>query len=104
MDHRPQLQTTLQAIKGIKGVYFSPSVNTKMDYPCIRFSLNDRSAIYADDKKYIKGESYTITFITRDAVKAHEVCDQLEDIPLCYLDRPPYVSEGLHHYVYIKKY
>lgn len=103
MDHRPQLQKTLETIKGVKNVYFDPPVGTRMEYPCIRFSLADRSAIHADDKKYIKRESYTITFITRDASTAPKVLDQLEEIAFCNFDRP-YIADGLHHYVYIKNY
>ena len=75
MDHRPQLQKTLEGIKGVDRVYFSPNVNTKLEYPCIKYSLSRRTAIHADDKKYIKGESYIITFITRDVVHATDVLD-----------------------------
>lgn len=103
MDHRPQLQKTLESIKGVKKVYFDPPVGTRMEYPCIRFSLADRTAIFADDKKYIKGENFTITFITRDAVSATAVLDQLEELDFCDFDRP-YVVDGLHHYVYTKNY
>lgn len=103
MDHRPQLQITLEAITGVKKVYFQPTNNTRLEYPCIKFNLSDRTAVYADDRKYIKGESYTITFITRDATTAHEVLDQLEEIALCNFDRP-YAADGLYHYVYIKNY
>lgn len=103
MDHRAILQTTLENIKGVKHVYYEPPVNTKMEYPCIRFSLADRNAVFADNRKYIKGESYTVIFITRDVVNAPKVLDQLEDIALCNFDRP-YIADGLHHYVYTKNY
>lgn len=103
MDHRLTLQTTLETIKGIKHVYFNPPVSTKMEYPCIRFSLNRRTAIFADDRKYIKGESYILTFITRDVVNAPKVLDQIEDLPNTIFDRT-YVSDGLYHYVYTKTY
>lgn len=103
MDHRPELQKTLEKIKGVKKVYFSPTVNTKLEYPCILFSLNRRTAIFADDKKYIKGENFIITFITRDVVSATKVLDQLEEIPFVNWDRN-YISDGLHHYVYTKNY
>ena len=103
MDHRPQLQKTLEEINGINRVYFSPTVNTKMEYPCIRFSLNQRTAIHADNKKYIKGESFIITFITRNVVTAPDVLEQLEEIPFCNFERC-FVADGLYHYVYTKNY
>jgi hypothetical protein len=103
MDHRPILQTTLMSIKGVKHVYFDPPTGTKMEYPCIRFSLAGRDSEYANDKKYIKGESYVITFITKDPVTATKVCDQLEELPYISFDRP-YIADGLHHYVYRKSY
>lgn len=103
MDHRPILQTTLMNIKGVKHVYFDPPTGTRMEYPCIRFALARRDSAYANDKKYIKGESYVITFITKDAVTATKVCDQLEELPYISFDRS-YVNDGLHHYVYRKSY
>ena len=103
MDHRPILQAELEKIDGVKKVYFDPPVTTRMEYPCIRFSLSRRNAIYADDKKYIKGETFIITFITRDAVSATKVLDQLEELPCCVFDTN-YIADGLHHYTYTKTY
>lgn len=103
MDHRLQLRKTLEKINGVKNIYYAPTVNTKIEYPCIRYSLNRRTAIHADDKKYIKGESFIITFITRDVTKATAVLEQLEEIPFCNFDRT-YVADGLYHYVYTKNY
>lgn len=103
MDHRPKLQTILENIEGVDHVYFDPPVGTNMEYPCIRFSLNTRNKLNANDKPYIKGESYIITFITRNVSTATKVLDQLED--LMYTDwSRTYVTDGLHHYVYIKSF
>lgn len=103
MDHRRQLQTTLEAIDGVKKVYFDPPVSTKLEYPCIKFSLNRRTATYADNTKYLKGEQFVVIFITRDVISATAVLDQLEELPFMSWDRG-YVTEGLHHYVYTKSY
>ena len=103
MDHRPELQTILENIEGVKKVYFDPPVTTNMEYPCIRFSLNTRNKLNANDRPYIKGESYIITFITRDVVSGTKVLDQLEDLQYIEFSRP-YVTDGLHHYVYIKSF
>lgn len=103
MDHRPELQKILESIEGVTKVYFDPPVNTRIEYPCIKFSLNRRTAIYADDRKYIKGENYIIIFITRDVTKASLVLEQIEDIPCTNWDRT-YIADGLHHYVYTKNY
>lgn len=99
MDHTQQLKTALKKIDGLNKIYFNPSINTKLEYPCIKVSLARRDATYADNKKYIKGESYTMIFITRDSKTAPLVMDQLEELPYCTFDRP-YVTDGLHHYVY----
>ncbi len=103
MDHRPMLQKTLEEIKGVTNVYFNPTVNTKMEYPCIKYSQSPRSAEFANDKRYIVHEAYTIIFITRDPTKAYEVLEQLEAIPFINSDTK-YVADGLHHYVYSKTY
>ena len=103
MDHRPILQSTLEKIPGIKKVYFDPPKDLKMEYPCIKFSLDNRSSVYANNKRYINGESYVITFITNNVRTAISVCEKLEEIPYMDFDRP-YIADGLHHYVYTKTY
>lgn len=103
MDHRLQLQELLSKINGVKNVYFNPPTNTRMEYPCIRFSLAGRPAEYADNRRYVTHESYTVTFITRDPATAPKVLEQIEEIPLTEFDRP-YVADGLYHYVYTKNY
>lgn len=103
MDHRANLQSILEKIDGVKKVYFDPPVTTKLEYPCIKYSLNRRTANYADNIKYIKGENYILIFITRDPVSAPKVLDQLEDLNGVNWDRH-YIADGLHHYVYTKTY
>lgn len=99
MDHSPMLKSQLMAISGVTKVYYNPSVNTKMEYPCIRADLARRDAVYANNEKYIRDESYTVTFITRDSKTAPAVLDQLDGFRYSSFDRS-YVTDGLHHYVY----
>lgn len=99
MDHSPQLKAHLKKISGINKVYFNPPEGTKLEYPCLKANLRRRDAVYANNKKYIKDESYVIYFITRDSKTAPAVMDQLEELPFCTFDTS-YVKDGLHHYVY----
>ena len=98
MDKRLTLSKKLKTL-GVHNVYFAPSVNNHMDYPCIRYEHSDRNAIYADDKRYIKTSSYTVTYITRNPDEAAAICEKLEDFKFSRYDRT-YVTDGLYHYVY----
>lgn len=98
MDHREQLQNILENIDGVKHVYYRPP-SKGMEYPCILFRRAGRNAEYANNTKYIKGEEFTITFITNNDLTAPAVLDQLEELRYCTAGRP-YVKDGLYHYVY----
>lgn len=99
MDHRTELQQILMGINGVKHVYHNPP-SRGMEYPCILFRRAERTAEYANNKKYIKHEDYTITFITQDERTAPDVLDQLEALRYCDASGRPYVKDGLYHYVY----
>lgn len=98
MDKRLILSQKLKTL-GVPNVYFAPSVNKNMEYPCIRYEHSDRIAIFADNKRYIKTSSYTVTYITRNPDDAASICEKLEDLGFSRYDRT-YVADGLYHYVY----
>lgn len=104
MDHKQELQKTLEAIKGIDKVYYKPTVNTKMEYPCIKFDRSGRPSEFANNKRYIVHDQFTIIYISRASQKdILSVIEQIEEIPFVIFDRH-YVADGLEHYVYTKTY
>lgn len=98
MDHRKQLQNILEHIDGVAHVYSNPP-SRGMEYPCILFRRTKRNAVYANNKKYIKGEEFRLTFITKDETTAPYVLDQLEELQYCDAGTI-YAKDGLNHYVY----
>ena len=99
MDHSPKLKEDLKKILGVNKVYYEPPTDVKLTYPCLKANRSRRDVKYASNKPYIKDESFTIYFITRDVKTAPAVLNQLEELPYCTYDTE-YIADGLHHYVY----
>ena len=98
MVNRHKLDGILRNILGTGNVYFQPPENKKLSYPCIIYSLNPNKNTYADNKKYIKFECYKIIYI--DRAPNSTIPDEIEELPMCELETPPYVYDGLNHWVF----
>lgn len=98
MDHRLILQKRLEEILGSKNVYFQPPEGVKMNYPCFVYQLAGADIVDADDSVYRYQSRYTLTLITRkpDVMNPAIIVSSL---PYCRFDRP-FVSDGLHHFVF----
>lgn len=78
-------------------VYFKPPTNVKMHYPCIRYELDSKDPIYANNQKYIKHNVYKVTAIDTDP---ESILDAgIEDLPYSEFVTA-YESQGLYHFVY----
>jgi hypothetical protein len=78
-------------------VYFQPPEDTKMKYPCIRYSVADDQCLYAGNKIYNTKDRYSVTVISRDP--DDELFEVLRNFSYSYFDRA-YVSDNLHHYIF----
>lgn len=94
MATRLELQTKLESLLGSRNVYYQPPASIKMQYPAIRYSLNDIDTQKADNLPYIKTRQYQVIVI--DKKPDNPVIDKLLELPLCSYDRH-YVSENLNH-------
>lgn len=98
LDRRQKLQRDLEAVPGVKKVYFQPPATVKMIYPAIRYNREGGRTNFAGDMPYTYSQRYTLTVIT---------CDPDSDIPeyiathfaMCTLDRT-YVVDNLYHSVF----
>lgn len=81
-----------------RNVYFQPPESLKMHYPCIRYSINTKWKINADNKKYAGMNRYTVIYM-KDDPDEDEVTSKLEDIEYSNFDRS-YPSDGVNHFVY----
>lgn len=95
MGQRLDLQTFLETIT--PAVYFQPTINTKMVYPCIVYKRVDEDAKYAGNKLYNHTKMYQVTVIDRNPDST--LPDDVRALPLCSFDRH-YTAEGLNHDVF----
>lgn len=98
MSDRLYLDGILREIPGVKKVYFTPPNSTKLVYPCILYSLDGMNNVHADNKNYRVNKRYLITVIDTDPDS--EIPDVISELPYCSLSRPPYVSDGLYHFIF----
>lgn len=98
MGSRLDLQTKLEAVLGLKNVYFQPPENLKIKYPAIVYSLGGINLRFADNKPYMKGKYYTVTVI-HDDPDNEVVDDMLAAFSYINFERP-YVQDNLYHYVF----
>ena len=82
-------------------VYFQPTVNIQLAYPCIIYSLSDISTQFADNISYLYQRRYTLTVIDRNPDST--IVDRVLSLPRCVFDRA-YTADNLHHWAFIIYY
>ena len=97
MARRLDLQRKLEELLGSRNVYFQPPESVKMNYPAIRYSLNDIVTTHADNEVYTSTKRYEITVIDEDPDS--EIPDKILAMQMCTFDRP-YQSDNLNHWVF----
>lgn len=80
-----------------QNVYFQPPDNLKMAYPCIRYSLSDIDAKFADNIPYILQKEYSLTVIDRNPDSL--IVERILQLPRCSFDRS-YKADNLNHWVF----
>lgn len=78
-------------------MYFQPSENTKLTYPCCLYKIEDLDLANADDIHYKNMVRYTVTII--DADPDSEYWKKLIGIPYSNFDRY-YAADYLNHWVF----
>lgn len=94
MATRAELQVKLEKLLGSRNVYYQPPESVKMDYPAIRYSMNDVLTRHADNILYSKMKQYQIIVIDRKP--DNPVIDKLLELPYCSYERG-YKSDNLNH-------
>lgn len=97
MASRPILQNVLEDILGTENVYFQPPESIKLQYPCIRYNLDDIYKQSADNCAYIKTKRYSVTVIDKDPYS--EIKDRLLELPMCSMERF-FCLNNLNHWVF----
>lgn len=94
---RLQLQALLETLLGSTNVYHQPPDNLQMQYPAIRYTLDDDWVKHASNAVYSRTKRWLVTVITDDPDS--DVPDKIANLPMCSFDRF-YPAENLNHYVY----
>ena len=97
MATRLELQTLLEAVPGVKKVYFQPPASVSMEYPAIVYSRDNVDTKYADNSPYSQRKRYQVMVIERDPDSL--IPDLVAQLPLCRFSRS-YTASNLHHDVY----
>lgn len=96
---RYKLQAELESLLGSSNVYFNPSSNVNLSYPCIIYSVSRKDIRHADDMVYKNTTGYDVTYIRR--VPDSDVIDNLLiHFPKSRYDRS-FISENLYHDVLV---
>ena len=96
MASRLVLQNNLEALLGSKNVYYQPPETLRMNYPAIKYELNNIVPIKANNATYLASNRYRITVI--DRVPDNHVISELLKWDYCSYDRS-YNSDNLNHTV-----
>lgn len=99
MASRLELQKLLKTIMGNENVYFQPPA--KINYPAIKYSLNNVKKTTASNEVYNLTNCYTLTLIDKnpDSIFVNKILS----LPMCSFDRY-YVADNLHHYIFTLYY
>lgn len=78
-------------------VYFQPPPKDQMQYPCILYSRDEASTVYANNELYRHAKRYQVTVVDRDPDSI--LPDQVERLPYCAFQRA-FPADDLNHWVF----
>lgn len=97
MDRRLQLHQLLSEIQDVKKAYFQAPSAELMEYPCIRYELDKRESLFANNSPYRNTKRYKVTVIDRNPDS--RIPDAVKALPLSSFTTR-YVASQLHHEVF----
>lgn len=101
-DRRRELHVKLKELLGSDNVYFQPSGDKKMSYPCIRYTRDRGSHVRADNRTYIYKQAYQLIYI--DPNPDNDMIDKLiENFDTISYVRN-YKADNLNHDVFTLYY
>jgi len=97
MGQRLDLQAKFVDLLGANHVYFQPSSNLQMAYPCIVYVQDSEKVFHAGDKQYSRYKRYLVTVIDPNPDSA--IAEAVSQLPMCSFNRA-FRSDNLNHIVY----
>lgn len=95
MDRRLKLSQFLRTL--VSNVYFQPTEDVTMEYPCIVYNRDGDYRASADNEGYHRVQKYQVTLIDRDP--ENPAFETLAMTSQCRLSRS-FQSDGLNHDVF----
>ena len=95
MDRRQQLHDILLTF--VDDVYFQPSENLTLTFPCIVYERYAGSTAFANNQPYRRTKRYTVTVIDREPDSP--IIDKVAGLPMCTSNRF-FVADNLNHDVF----
>lgn len=94
MASRLELQAKLEELLENRNVYYQPPENLKMEYPAIRYSIDNINSKYADNIKYSTINRYELIVI--DRLPDNAVIRKILELPHSSYGRH-YTADNLNH-------
>lgn len=94
MASRLDLQSKFEELLGSENVYYQPPESKKMNYPAIRYSLDDIETKFANDNSYSLFNKYSVIVI--DRLPDNPVIKKILSLPMSSYVRH-YVADNLNH-------
>lgn len=97
-EKREELQILLETLvpAGAK-VYFQPTVNVKMVYPCIMYQRDDTDTNFADNISWRRVQRYQVTIIDEDPDS--DIPIQVSKLSMSIFERH-FTQDDLNHDIY----
>ena len=94
MRSREPLHAKFKELLSSENIYYQAPESQKMEYPCIRYSVNEIKSKKADNINYTNTKGYTVIVISKKP--DNPVIDKILEMPMSSFDRH-YVSDNLNH-------
>lgn len=101
MADRLDLNSLLESILESENVYAQSPESIEMEYPAIKYKLEDLQVRFANDSPYSTRSRYIVTLIDYDIDSPF--VDKILALPYCSFDRK-YPADGLHHWAFTLYY
>lgn len=92
---RMELHDILVSILGNENCYYSPPDGFQLSYPCIIYKQDILGSSFADNRRYIKRNRYSITLIDEDPDS--KIIESLMELPTAYFESF-FTNSNLNHW------
>lgn len=86
-----------EAVGSDVSVYFQPTGNITMKFPCVTYERARSESDFANDNPYVRTKRYTLTVIDRNPDS--DIPDKIAQLPMC-THSTFFISENLNHDVF----